>query len=231
MTPDLSWRSRALILTAAWLVVLGVMLLVGLLLTHPQRSSVGVWDDDVERWLADHRTGGLDTAASVGTSLANTVIGLALGIVVAVAVSWWQRSWRPALYVAVLLAGAFALYVVCTQLVPRDRPPVRILDPGLVPDHSFPSGHTITSVVVYGGTALLLAHLAPGARRWVGVLLVVPPVVAVSRLYQGAHHPTDVLTALVLATVWLAVVARVLLPPVRTRSTHPDDARSGSVPA
>ncbi|WP_148616102.1 phosphatase PAP2 family protein [Nocardioides rubriscoriae] len=231
MTPDASWRTRALTLTVAWVVVLGLMLLVGQLLTGPLESSVGGWDDDVERWLADHRTGGLDTAASVGTFLANTVFGLALGVVVAVAVSVWQRSLRPALYVVVLLAGAFALYVACTQLVPRDRPPVRILDPGLVPDHSFPSGHTITSVVVYGGTALLLAHLAPAARRWLVVLLLVPPVVAASRLYQGAHHPTDVLTALVLASVWLAVVARVLLPLVEPRSTSTDEARRGSVPA
>jgi undecaprenyl-diphosphatase len=43
-------------------------------------------------------------------------------------------------------------------------------------------------------------------------LLLAPLVVAPSRLYQGAHHPTDVITSLVFATAWLLVVARVLLP-------------------
>ena len=39
-----------------------------------------------------------------------------------------------------------------------------------------------------------------------------PLVVAPSRLYQGAHHPTDVFTSLVFAPIWVAVVARTLLP-------------------
>jgi undecaprenyl-diphosphatase len=32
-----------------------------------------------------------------------------------------------------------------------------------------------------------------------------------SRVYQGAHHVSDVLAGLVTAAIWLAVVARVLL--------------------
>ena len=46
-------------------------------------------------------------------------------------------------------------------LITRDRPPVEILDPGLVPDHSFPSGHVATSVVVY------VAHSPSTSRRTV----------------------------------------------------------------
>ena len=33
-----------------------------------------------------------------------------------------------------------------------------------------------------------------------------------SRLYLGAHHLTDALTSVVYASVWLVVVAAVLLP-------------------
>ena len=124
----------------------------------------------------------------------------------------WQRSWRPLVHFTVLVGGYLALYVVVTHLVPRDRPPVEILDPGLVPDHSFPSGHVATAIVVYGGIVLWVSAVAPQWRRWVWPLLLAPLVVAPSRLYQGAHHPTDVITSLVFATVWLLVVTRVLLP-------------------
>ena len=34
-------------------------------------------------------------------------------------------------------------------------------------------------------------------------------IVAPSRLYEGAHHPTDVLTSLVFAPLWVAAVADV----------------------
>ena len=33
---------------------------------------------------------------------------------------------------------------------------MKILDPGLVPDHSFPSGHMATSIVVYCALAIYL---------------------------------------------------------------------------
>ena len=221
-------REAARTLALVWiLVVLGV-LGVGWLLTGPRVSVVDPWDDGVARWLEDHRTADLDTAAAAGSAIADTIVGVAIAVVVGLAGSWWQRSWRPFVYFAVLVAGYLALYLVVTHFVPRDRPPVEILDPGLVPDHSFPSGHVATSIVVYGGIVLWVAAVAPRWRRWVWPLLLAPLVVAPSRLYQGAHHPTDVMTSLVSATIWVLAVARVLLP--RTADDRVQD-RSAMVEA
>ena len=74
-----------------------------------------------------------------------------------------------------------------------------------------------TAIVVYAGAAVHLATTVPRVRRWVWPLLLVPLVVIPSRLYQGAHHPTDVLASLVFASIWVAVVAQVLLPPAARR--------------
>jgi undecaprenyl-diphosphatase len=68
-----------------------------------------------------------------------------------------------------------------------------------------------TSIVVYGGIALWVAAVAPRWRTWTWLLFLAPFVVAPSRLYQGAHHPTDVLTSRVFAPLWVAVVAHVVL--------------------
>jgi undecaprenyl-diphosphatase len=117
----------------------------------------------------------------------------------------------PLVYFTVLVAGTLALYLVVTLLITRDRPPVKILDPGLVPDHSFPSGHVMTAIVVYCALAIYLFRTVPSSRRWAWVLFLAPVIVAPSRLYEGAHHVTDVLTSLVFAPIWVAVVAHVLL--------------------
>jgi membrane-associated phospholipid phosphatase len=200
----------------AYAAIVAALLGLGWLLTHPWESAIDPWEDDAVVWLAERRTAELDTLAAGGSHLADTWIGVALALVVAVVIGRWRRSWLPVVYLAVLMAGHHLMYVVATALVTRDRPPVRILDPGLVPDHSFPSGHTATGVVLYVGTAVLLLRVAPGLRRWLWPLFLVPVVVTASRLYQGAHHPSDVLASLLYAGAWLAVVARMVLPAVRT---------------
>ena len=204
-------RGAAATVGAAYVGLLGALLAAGWLLTHPWERAVDPRDYDVVVWLAERRTAELDQLASAGSHLADTRPGVALVLAIGAAVGWWRRSWLPVVHHTVLVVGHLSVYVVVTALVPRDRPPVPILDPGLVPDHSYPSGHTGMAVVLYAGTAVLLAWAAPRLRPWVWALLLVPPVVAVSRLYQGAHHPSDVLAGLLYAAVWVAVVSRTLL--------------------
>jgi membrane-associated phospholipid phosphatase len=146
----------------------------------------------------------------------------------------------PAVLVLLADAGDGGIYWLGSHADPRDRPPVKILDSGLVPTHSFPSGHVGTAVAVYGGAAVLLSlwmrargHAGPG-RVVVLLLACVPLFVAASRLYEGAHHLTDVGTSLVYGTLWLSVLAAALLVPrsgawtPRPASTAPETARSSS---
>ena len=195
----------------AWVLILAAVLGLGWLITGPLEATVDPWDDGVVRWLADQRTADLNGVADAGTFLGETVVGVAVAVLAAVVLSLWSRSPRPAVFVALVLAGVGGCYGIATVLISRDRPPVRILDPGLVPDDSFPSGHLGTAVAVYGGIALLLRWLAPRSRPWPWLLLLVPVVVALARLYQGAHHPTDELASVFYAGAWLAVVGSVVL--------------------
>jgi undecaprenyl-diphosphatase len=225
---DLSTSHRAVArtLAAVWAVLVLAVLAVGWVITGPLESTVDPWDDSVERSIAAERTADLDMAAAIGSGIADTIIGVGLAVLVAGLAAWRLRSWRPVVHFAVLVGGYLALYVIVTHLVTRDRPPVEILDPGLIPDHSYPSGHVATSIVVYGGIALWVSAVAPARRRWTWPLFLAPLVVAPSRLYQGAHHPTDVMASLVFATVWLVVVSRVLLP----QRSGDDGAQNSEVP-
>ena len=81
------------------------------------------------------------------------------------------------------------------------------------PHNSFPSGHMVRTVVVYGLLAFVIRRLAPWP--WVRVLvipsaIVIIVVVAFDRLYLGVHWESDVVSGLLLgaialvgATVWL----------------------------
>lgn len=73
---------------------------------------------------------------------------------------------------------------------------------------SFPSGHSLVAVCVYGYPAALLAG-ARGAVRWAALpLLAVPLAVMWSRLFLGVHWLSDVLAGGLLGAAWVAYCLR-----------------------
>ena len=99
--------------------------------------------------------------------------------------------------IALLLAlccGALVGNVCLKPLVGRARPcwledvPLLIAMPR---DYSFPSGHTLSSVI---GAYVLCAT----DRKFMWIAAPLAALIAFSRLYLFVHFPTDVLTAVVL---------------------------------
>jgi membrane-associated phospholipid phosphatase len=126
-----------------------------------------------------------------------------------------QRDQHQALAVAVIEAltptvtagGAVVLDLIVKQIVGRQRPAIF---PPIVHDagFSFPSGHTIAAVAFYGMCAYLIARSAPW---WGRILLTLAAIVmigavAYSRVYLGAHYPTDVIGSFILGSAWLLAV-------------------------
>lgn len=167
----------------------------------------------------------------LATYLANTATIVALLIVMVLVLRVWLGRWRESVVLVMAIAGELLIFVTVAAVVNRPRPDVPLLDMA-PPTSSFPSGHTGAAVAFYGCLAIIMVRqLRP---RWFAVtittvLCVVPIFVAVSRLYRGMHHPTDVVFGVVCGGVWLAVVLTTLLPaPPRraellTRRPLPDD--------
>ncbi len=223
-----SSRARtAGLLLGGWVLLSGLVLLWGWVLTHSQSTSLGPWENDLARRFADARTTTLSGVAEVGTFVGDTRVGAVVLLVMGAGFSLAQRTFRPLGYVVVTYGALGVLYVLATHLDPRDRPPVHILDPGLIPNHSFPSGHTATATAVVGCLLALTATYAPRARRWVLPLLALPVLTLLSRLYQGAHHLSDVLTSMVYASVWVALTSRLLMAGASPRRSEPSSRTAG----
>lgn len=89
---------------------------------------------------------------------------------------------------------------------------------------SFPSGHVLTYVGVYGFLAYLLFVLlpnGPGRRFGIASLLGLVGLVGPSRIQQGHHWMTDVAASYLLGTSYLIGVAA-LYRRVKARSTWVD---------
>lgn len=207
-----NWQAQTATLLATWALLVGIVIGIGRLITGPLEATIDPAEDDLARWFAGERSAPRTELADLVTLLADTWTIIGLGLVIAIGVWVWRREVRPTAFVVATVLGVFVLYLLTVKAAPRPRPPVKILDPGLDPMHSFPSGHTGAAVAVYGLVVVLVWAYTRSARWWVTPLLLVPPLVAVSRLYEGAHHLSDVLTSMLYGSVWLAATTTVLLP-------------------
>lgn len=168
-------------------------------------ARITVLDAQLAHWFHARATPGFTRAMLLVTH----VNGLAGTSVMALALALWfyRRAYRDWLFLTlVAVPGGLLLNVVLKHVFQRARP--RFDDPLVTLEtYSFPSGHTAASTVFYGLLACwLVRRLDPGPVRALAVAACVGMValVALSRMYLGAHYLSDVLAAAAEGCAWLA---------------------------
>lgn len=196
----------------AWVLILGLIVAIGELITkYGNGNELG--DRTVPHWLAAHRTPDRTSWSLVFTTLGGTVAIVTAAAVICLVFVGITRRWRPVLFIVTLMAGELAMFLTAAAVVKRPRPAVSHLDHHL-PTSAYPSGHEAATCCLYVGLAILVIGYA---RGWWRCLFVVPAVafpvlVAISRMYRGEHHPTDVLGSLVFAALWIPAVSKLVKP-------------------
>lgn len=165
------------------------------------------WDGSVANRLNDwvHDSPGAVRALEIVSEFGRpwwfyVIVGAACAFV------WRRGRIRLVAFLVVTCLGGGLVDTAVKVLVNRPRPVV---------DHpvatafgkSFPSGHSMMSVVVYGALLLVfLPVLRRGWQRTVAVWGVVVLVLAIgcSRLMLGVHFVSDVVGGFVLGVAWLA---------------------------
>lgn len=143
-------------------------------------------------------------------------------IIILLLVAWEmaRRNYNRA-FISALALTAFPLFFLVKETVSRARPTGEFIIATGLPGYSFPSGHAVTSAMAFGLLAILLySHLK---SWWKYVLfslcLLVIFLVGVSRVYLGAHYPTDVIAGWLLALSVLGLL-RALSIFIASRTTR-----------
>lgn len=168
-----------------------------------QSGATLVVDDSILRWMAAHQS-----PLATTTALELTALGTGAVVIMMTAVSGMflaltgQR--KAALLLVAATVGGLALNLLLKLHYHRPRPHILPWATNVV-SSSFPSGHAMNAVIVYGTIAYLAARLS---RRWslrvttqlLAVLVMIG--ICASRVYLGVHYPSDVLGGAIIGAAW-----------------------------
>jgi membrane-associated phospholipid phosphatase len=196
-------------------VILGAI--AGLLLLAAGESIVGV-DGAVAAALHAHASPAATTTFRLVTELGSTTV---LVVVTILAAGYLARLGRrhDSAFLILTLVGAEALTWSLKALFRRERPTFD--DPvATASSFSYPSGHALVSLAVYGALAyvLLAGRGSPRGRAAVaGFAALLIATIGFSRLYLGVHYLSDVLAGYAVGFAWLLLITTVRQTPAFIR--------------
>jgi membrane-associated phospholipid phosphatase len=163
-------------------------------------------DARVSSWFDLHATPGWTHVMQFLTALGSfpVVAAVSLGI----AAYFWRRQWWSWIGLLVLtVGGSEILSFLLKHAFHRTRPhfshPIVTLT-----SFSFPSGHTMAATTLYG---FLAVWVLVNVQSWwlrvaaIGGAALLIALVAISRIYLGAHFLTDVAAGIAAGVAWLAI--------------------------
>lgn len=177
-----------------WIGCIGGTLLLALFIGYPYLND---FDQGLMALVQEHRGPAIDRAMVMVTQLgefkkmfvASTVL---TGLLVV------ARQWRQAIFVGATLLGAALINTGTKLFFARMRPEV-LTDP--LTSFSMPSGHASGSFAFFLALAVLAGRGQPTRLRltWLVLGCIPAATIAISRVYLGAHWPTDILAGTLLA--------------------------------
>lgn len=170
------------------------------------RETLSTLDPLFGSWLVARTSLPGDRVFATITFLGNAfVISTGTGVI-----GFWfvrQKNWKKLLLLFSAVSGSALLNLALKNIFQRTRPAI----PGaymVETGFSFPSGHSMISLVFYG----IIAYLALSyvkSKKWktfiISGALVMCALIGFSRLYLGVHFITDVLAGWAAGGLWLAL--------------------------
>ena len=163
------------------------------------------FDRTLLNYMHAHQSPLATTLASGLAVMGSPPVIVSIAVLGAVAGLFFRRIRGAAWTLPVAVIGAGVLIQGVKLSFHRPRP--HLFTPLLTEGgFSFPSGHSLIAMVVYGLLGAFVMHLFTNkrARRMVAALTVLLIfAIGVSRIYVGVHYPTDVLAGWTAGVPWL----------------------------
>ena len=173
----------------------------------PEHSALARTDILVQGWIQTHGTEFGEKVFFLVSYLGASV----LATMVTAVLLWfaWHRNWNRAIAVMLTTSGGLMLSALLKMIFHRGRPETAT-EFITRKSWSFPSGHSMNSVIAYGFLTVLLLEHVTGHRRRIGIVMVAAILIGAigfSRVYLGVHYMSDVAGGWIAGAAWLIICA------------------------
>lgn len=190
------------------------------------------FDETVLRWMHQHQVQWVEDVMLEVTMLGTWIVVLSI-VSIAGLFLWLTRHKYSTALLLVATAGGIGLNNILKIGFARPRP--QVFEWGThASSWSFPSGHAMSSTVVYITVAYLAARLQKThAARFatLAVASIVVGLICISRLYLGVHYPSDVVAGVIIGLAWAAFCMSTLEAIQRFAKRHAKEVLKDEAPA
>ncbi len=184
-------------------IVLSVLLIGFIVLTFlVVTNNIKTFDDSIYNFLFSLRSKYLDLYFINITKFANTISILVLVIILLLTLKK-----EDGIILGISTISSVVVNTIIKNIVRRPRPShLRLITQG---GYSFPSGHSMISVCVYGLLIYLVIKNIKNIKLKVTLIIILLLLIfsiGLSRIYVGVHYPSDVLAGYLLAASILIVI-------------------------
>ena len=192
-----------------WLIgYLLILIVVVWLCTEVWEKEAFGFDRSLLLWIHQFANPQLDGMMLFITALGDppTVISI---FIMTIAWLGMKRRYTDGIRFTIVCIGGILINQIMKLFFAKPRPE---LWARLIAEHSFsfPSGHAVGSMVVYGFIAYILAKELQQYKRYVytvaGILII---AIGFSRLYLGVHYPTDIIAGYGVGFLWLKTCLKI----------------------
>lgn len=185
------------------IITISIILILFLILTYIIFIKKETYLDNLaSSYILDIRNDKLTNTMIRITNLGGAYALIALSLILLIVI----KNKKYPLAIIVNLISAFTISQILKLFFSRTRPAGLHLVS--VVDKSFPSGHTMVSIAYYSFLAYLIFKHSKKKYNSLIIsltLLILPLIIAFSRIYLGVHYLTDIIGGILLGTIYIIV--------------------------
>ena len=198
-----------LINSLRWLIgYLLILIMLAWLCTEVWEKEVFSLDRSLLLWIHQFANPLLDRIMLFVTALGDPAMVITIFISTVVWLRMKRRS-SDGIRFVIVCVGGLLINQIMKLFFAKPRPE---LWARLISEHSFsfPSGHAVGSMIVYGFIAYILARELPIYQRYIyAIASILIITIGFSRLYLGVHYPTDIIAGYGVGILWLTTCLKI----------------------